>query len=126
MVLRAMRRLTETQEQLSAARQTIEQLAAKISDEALRENFLQRALSLIPAPSMKEKTRIEYSGLTEREREIAALVAGGSSNNQIAESLVLSRRTVEAHVANIMSKLGLRTRAQIAAWAVEKGLLRTE
>jgi DNA-binding NarL/FixJ family response regulator len=37
---------------------------------------------------------------------------------------VLSRRTVEAHVANIMSKLGLRTRAQIAAWAVEKGLIK--
>jgi DNA-binding CsgD family transcriptional regulator/tetratricopeptide (TPR) repeat protein len=126
MVLRAMRRLTEAQEQWSAARETIRRLGSKISEEPLRENFLERALSLIPSPSVKEKAKIEFSGLTEREREIATLVAGGSSNNQIAESLVLSRRTVEAHVANIMSKLGLRTRAQIAAWAVEKGLVKTE
>jgi DNA-binding CsgD family transcriptional regulator len=125
-VLRAMRRLTEAQKQWSAARETIQRLAGRISEEPMRQNFLERALSLIPNPSGKEKAKIEFSGLTEREREIAALVAGGSSNNQIAESLVLSRRTVEAHVANIMSKLGLRTRAQIAAWAVEKGLLKTE
>lgn len=121
-VLRAMRRLTESQEQLSAARKVIEGLAGKTSEEAKRENFLKRALSLIPSSSEKEKTKIEFSGLTEREREVAALVAGGSSNSEIAERLVLSRRTVEAHVANIMSKLGIRTRAQIAAWAVEKRL----
>ena len=107
-----------------AARATIQELSGKISEEAMREKFLGRALSLIPNPSVKEKVKIEFSGLTEREREIAALVARGASNNQIAESLVLSRRTVEAHVANIMSKLGLRTRAQIAAWAVDKGLVK--
>ena len=121
-VLRLMRRLIEAQEQFSAARETIQHLAGKIPEEALRKTFLARALGLIPSPSERTKTRSEFSGLTEREREIAALVAAGLSNNQIAENLVLSRRTVEAHVANIMSKLGLRTRAQIAAWAVEKGL----
>lgn len=124
-ILRAMRRLSESQEQLSAARKVVEGLADKTSEEGKRENFLKRALSLIPNPSEKEKVKSEFGGLTEREREIAALVAGGSSNNEIAERLTLSRRTVEAHVANIMSKLGLRTRAQIAAWAVEKGLTKT-
>jgi predicted ATPase/DNA-binding CsgD family transcriptional regulator len=59
--------------------------------------------------------------LTRREREIAALVAQGKSNREIANELVLSRRTVEKHVANILSKLGFTSRAQIVRWAIEKG-----
>ena len=54
--------------------------------------------------------------LTRREREVAALVARGQSNGQIAASLVISVRTVETHVQHIMDKLGCSTRAQIAAW----------
>jgi DNA-binding CsgD family transcriptional regulator len=124
LTLRAMRRVSEAQEQFSAARKIIEELANKISEDTMRETFLQRAMSLLPNPSEKAKVKSAYDGLTERERGIAALVAAGLSNAQIAERLVLSRRTVEAHVANILTKLGLRTRAQIAAWAVEKGLSR--
>jgi non-specific serine/threonine protein kinase len=60
--------------------------------------------------------------LTEREREITALIARGRSNGEIAEMLVLSKRTVEKHVANILSKLGLTNRAQIVRWALENGL----
>src|SRR5579875_510753 len=55
--------------------------------------------------------------LTPRELEIAALVARGRSNKAIAEELVISPATVARHVANIMTKLGFRSRAQIAAWA---------
>lgn len=47
---------------------------------------------------------------------MAALVADGRSNRQIAESLHLSERTVENHVAHILDKLGFRSRARIAAW----------
>jgi ATP/maltotriose-dependent transcriptional regulator MalT len=122
LTLRAMRRAGEAQEQFSAARKVIDGLASKISDETMRATFLQRALGLLPNPTEKEKVKSEFGGLTVRERGIAALVAGGLSNADIAERLVLSRRTVEAHVANILTKLSLRTRAQIAAWAVEKGL----
>jgi non-specific serine/threonine protein kinase len=60
--------------------------------------------------------------LTEREREIAALIARGRSNGEIAAELVLSKRTVEKHIANILSKLGLHRRAQIVRWALENGL----
>ena len=67
-------------------------------------------------------TKQEFGGLTPRERQVAALVAQGKSNREIAEELVLSERTVENHVGNILSKLGFGSRAQIAAWAVEKGL----
>jgi predicted ATPase/DNA-binding CsgD family transcriptional regulator len=56
-------------------------------------------------------------GLTPREQEVAALIAGGMSNSQIAAALVISARTVETHVQHIMDKLGCSTRAQIAAWS---------
>jgi non-specific serine/threonine protein kinase len=55
--------------------------------------------------------------LTRRERDVAALVAQGMSNSQIAATLVISVRTVETHVQHIMDKLGCSTRAQIAAWS---------
>jgi DNA-binding NarL/FixJ family response regulator len=50
------------------------------------------------------------------------LVAAGRSNREIAEALVLGERTIETHVSNILGKLGLRSRAQIAAWAIEHRL----
>jgi len=53
------------------------------------------------------------------------LIAQGKSNKEIAEALVLSNRTVEAHIGNILSKLHFTSRAQIAVWAAEKGLLKT-
>jgi predicted ATPase/DNA-binding CsgD family transcriptional regulator len=60
--------------------------------------------------------------LTAREREIAALVARGQTNREIATTLVISERTADAHVQNILNKLGFSSRAQIAAWAAERGL----
>ena len=62
-------------------------------------------------------------GLTPRELEIAALIADGRSNKAIAAELVISPATVARHVANIMSKLGFRSRAQIAAWITSSGRL---
>ena len=54
--------------------------------------------------------------LTDREREVAALVAHGLSNREIARRLVLSERTAQNHVQHILGKLGLRSRTQIAQW----------
>jgi len=57
--------------------------------------------------------------LTSREQEIAGLLAQGLSNKAIAKSLVIAPRTAETHVANIMAKLGLTSRGQVAAWVAE-------
>jgi predicted ATPase/DNA-binding CsgD family transcriptional regulator len=62
--------------------------------------------------------------LTAREREIAIWIAQGKSNAEIAQELVLSKRTVEKHIANILSKLGATNRAQIVGWVIQSGLLK--
>jgi DNA-binding NarL/FixJ family response regulator len=62
--------------------------------------------------------------LTRREREVAALVAEGLHNAEIAQRLCISPNTVEVHMSNILGKLSMTSRAQLAAWAVEQNLLR--
>jgi predicted ATPase/DNA-binding CsgD family transcriptional regulator len=92
-------------------------IAYALEPTALRE---QAAHPQTPRQTAKQ----EFGGLTAREREVAARIAQGESNREIAEELIISERTVESHVANILSKLGFTARTQIAAWAVEKGLAR--
>jgi ATP/maltotriose-dependent transcriptional regulator MalT len=68
-----------------------------------------------------ERARRAVSPLTEREAEVAALVAAALSNRQIAERLVLSERTVESHVRSILGKLGFTSRTEIATWSTWEG-----
>jgi non-specific serine/threonine protein kinase len=63
------------------------------------------------------------SPLSAREVEVATLVTRGLTNKEIAARLVISERTAATHVARILDKLGLSTRAQIAAWGAQAGLL---
>jgi DNA-binding CsgD family transcriptional regulator len=72
---------------------------------------------------LESETTRPLASLSSREREIAKLLALGLTNRQIADELVISVATVERHVANILIKLDYRSRTQIAAWAVERGLL---
>jgi predicted ATPase/DNA-binding CsgD family transcriptional regulator len=60
--------------------------------------------------------------LTRREREVAALVAQGRSNRQIGEALVITEGTARVHVEHMLAKLGFHSRAQLAGWAVARGL----
>ena len=61
--------------------------------------------------------------LSEREREILSLVAGGASNKEIAESLVISINTVKVHLRNIYSKLDISSRSEATLYAVSEGLI---
>jgi len=65
----------------------------------------------------------DYQRLSEREREVLRLLALGYTNRQAAEQLYLSVKTVETYKARLMSKLGLRSRAELVRYALKKGLL---
>jgi len=67
--------------------------------------------------------RERYDGLTEREKEILTLIAQGSPNQQIAEKLFISIKTVQTHRAHILEKLGLHDRTELVRYAIRKGLI---
>ena len=64
-----------------------------------------------------------FTGLTERELDVLKLIANGLTNSQIAEKLVISENTVKGHVSNILSKLHLADRTQVAVYAWQRGLV---
>jgi len=75
-------------------------------------------------PSSRRREPAATAGpLSRREREVSAHVAAGMTNRQIANQLGIAERTVEGHVERIRAKLGFRSRAQIAAWSAQHGLL---
>jgi DNA-binding CsgD family transcriptional regulator len=82
----------------------------------------QRAISLISEPGAT-RSGTTVTVLTPRELEVLKLVAQGLSNADIAQGLVLSEHTVHRHLANILGKLNLSSRAAAAAWGVRAGLV---
>jgi predicted ATPase/DNA-binding CsgD family transcriptional regulator len=119
------RQMAEAERAFAAASATVDTLVAAMHDEAFREHLRQRAARQIPAelPAIPRRSlKTAFGGLTERERTVAVLIARGCSNREIAETLILSERTVTTHVSNIFAKLGFTSRAQVATWAGEKGL----
>jgi DNA-binding NarL/FixJ family response regulator len=76
---------------------------------------VERRLGLGDVPSGPE-------ALTPREREVAALIAEGLTNSQLADRLFISPRTAAVHVSNILAKLGMASRTEVAAWAASGGL----
>ena len=73
-----------------------------------------------PGPVAPERLEL----LTEREREVVALVGRGLSNDEIGSELIMSPLTAKTHVSRAMTKLGLRDRAQLVVFAYETGLRR--
>jgi non-specific serine/threonine protein kinase len=97
---------------------------ALTSDQAYTLAFETASLAAADAPSVDTPGRLrdaQVAGLSPREQEVAVLVAEGLSNPQIAQRLGLSDRTIDAHLRNIMGKLDVTSRAQVAAWSVRHG-----
>jgi DNA-binding CsgD family transcriptional regulator len=117
-------RRSDAEAKQTEARALLHQLAEGL-DEERRSRFLEAAHSYLPParpPTIRRAEKEQWSGLTAREREIAALVTRGRSNREIAAELVVSERTVETHIGNILGKLSFNSRSQIAVWGAERGL----
>jgi predicted ATPase/DNA-binding CsgD family transcriptional regulator len=111
---------------LGPARARAGRAAGRLAAEGMRlspEDAIRLALTNEPDDAAPPGLQGSRSALTRRETEVAALAARGLTNRDIAARLYLSVRTVEAHVDHILTKLGFRTRTQLAAWAHEEGLL---
>ena len=90
--------------------------------DAARSAFVGLGAELDARQAGVERRATLPNGLTEREGEVIALVAAGSTNRQIAEELFLSQKTVARHVSNIFTKLGVTTRTAAARVAFEHGI----
>jgi predicted ATPase/DNA-binding CsgD family transcriptional regulator len=75
------------------------------------------------AQGLRDARRPAHAPLSARELSVARLIAFGRTNRQIASELIIAEGTADRHVSNILSKLGLGSRAQVAVWLVERGLL---
>ncbi len=109
---------TEPAELIQAVR------AVAAGDALLSPGVTRRLISEFAARSKIPEGAAQLELLTEREREVMALVAEGLTNDQIAERLVVSPATAKTHVSRTMIKLGARDRAQLVVLAYESGLVR--
>jgi non-specific serine/threonine protein kinase len=117
---------TEYAGYLALVRSQLSEVAFREAGAAGRALSLEQAID--EAQRLPHKTaasatvKAGHDDLSEREREVAALIARGKSNGEIATELVLSKRTVEKHIGSILSKLALTNRAQVVRWAIDGDL----
>ncbi|BBC30201.1 LuxR family transcriptional regulator [Streptomyces graminofaciens] len=109
---------TEPEELVRAVRAVVE------GDALLSPGVTRRLISEFAARSKEPEAAVSLTELTEREREVMALVGIGLSNDEIARRLVVSPLTAKTHVSRTMVKLGARDRAQLVVLAYESGLVR--
>lgn len=112
--------------QVLTNQKTLSKVEGLVEAEALEEIRLPGFARPVPVFNLvrlkvreAEKT---FGPLTQREGEVAALVAQGMTNREIGKTLFVTERTAESHVQRIMNKLGFHARTQIAAWAIARGL----
>ena len=101
----------------NAAREELLARAAEVGRKAVCRAGLDRVLAPPGRVALRRLEADRFSGLTRREREIAALIGNGGMNGEIARKLGVSRRTVETHIENILAKLRVKSRVEIAVWA---------
>lgn len=123
---RGLRRRLQARAAFAEARRIAADLAERIPDEPLRGAFVRGVARAVPESSPRsprQSAKAAYGGLTRRQREVARLVAEGATNRAIARALSISERTAEDHVAHALAALGFSSRAQLAAWTVQAGLV---
>jgi two-component system response regulator NreC len=106
-----------------------EELLTAIRAAALGEVYLYPSLAkLLVKDYLSTEHAAEHKptldGLTGREQEVLSLLAEGAANDRIAESLVISPKTVERHRENIMHKLNLHSRSELVRYAIRKGIIK--
>lgn len=94
-------------------------VAAGRGEIVLPPSLATRALLALARGELRSQPQVE--ALTERERDVLTLLAQGMTNKNIAQSLFLSVRTIEAHLRNIYGKLGVASRTEAVLWAVQHG-----
>jgi DNA-binding NarL/FixJ family response regulator len=99
-----------------------DEVAAAIRAACRGEVHLDPAIAKQLTRSLMAPRSQPVDALTDREREVLVLVAQGLSNQQIADSLVISERTARTHVSNILGKLGVASRTQAALLAIREGI----
>ena len=107
----------------------MDQLVEALHRAAMGEVTLHPRVASRVLQNMREENSEDhqlYSDLTERELEVLRLIANGLTNNQIATTLVISENTVKGHVSNILSKLHLADRTQVAVYAWQSGIVNKE
>jgi DNA-binding NarL/FixJ family response regulator len=98
--------------------------AVASGDALLSPGVTRRLIGEFASRARQPRPPKDLAGLTDREREVMALVGEGLSNEEIAERLVVSPATAKTHVSRAMVKLGARDRAQLVVFAYEAGLVR--
>jgi DNA-binding CsgD family transcriptional regulator len=115
----------QAEHEINYAQDIVTRLAEVVPDRELRTQFHEKAFSLLAAAAedfAPSEGPAAEGPLTARELEVVALIKAGKSNQEIADTLVLSKRTVEKHISNILSKLMLNSRAQIIVWGLQNDL----
>jgi two-component system response regulator NreC len=106
-----------------------EELLTAIRAAAAGEVYLYPSLAKVLVKDFLTQARLTkgeetIDGLTERESEVLVLLAEGASNNEIAEKLTISPKTVARHRENIMAKLNLHSRSDLVKYAIRKGIIK--
>jgi DNA-binding CsgD family transcriptional regulator len=113
---------SDTEADLREALEILQELGARPAAQILSRRLRERGARDVPK-GPRPSTKANPAGLTARELEVLALIAEGLRNADIAERLVLSKKTVGHHVSNVLRKLGVASRGQAAALAAREGLL---
>ena len=96
-----------------------EKLIQQVREALQGELVISPTLTRVLAQALREPQGAPQVELTERERQVLKMIAGGNSNKMIGRKLGITEGTVKVHVKNLLHKLGLRSRVEAAVWAME-------